>query len=63
MSTLQEIRDHIQVCDGCEKQLAPLNIGDLVLEFNNLLYENQRAFYRAGREDEKKRQEPEASHA
>ena len=60
MSTLKEIRDHIQVCDGCEKQLAPLGIGDMLLEFNNLLIETQRASYQACREDEKKREE---SHA
>ena len=58
MNAIHEVREHLKQCNGCEKELTPATIGDLVLSFNSLLVDAQRDAYRAGRMDEKQR-EPE----
>ena len=56
MTAIDEAREHLKQCNGCEKELTPATIGDLVLGFNNLLFTAQRDSYRAGRMDEKQRE-------
>ena len=55
MNAINEAREHLKTCNGCEKELTPSTIGDLVLGFNSLLVDVQRDAYRNGREDQKKR--------
>ena len=58
MTAIDDAREHLKRCNGCEKELTPPTLGDFVLEFNTLLLAAQRNAYRAGRMDEKRR-EPE----
>ena len=56
MTAIDEAREHLKTCNGCEKELTLATIGDLVLSFNSLLVDAQRDAYRAGRMDGKRRE-------
>ena len=62
MNVIHEAREHLKQCNGCEKELTPATIGDLVLSFNSLLVDAQRESETEQRERESEQTQVMADH-